>query len=348
MNLGGEGMKSRRKGLACLLVLSLIVSIIFPSGSMISYAADQSSTIATTSSSDTIGVNDVSVQATKELIKNGDFSQGAQDWGIIKENNADITIVPGKATVTVTGGAITADWMPSLHQVVSLDAGTNYRISVELESSVDRNIMIAKDSERTYSNPDDQKSLKANQKTTISYETGVLTEAIPEFKLMIYCGILPGDSFYGNHTLTITKVSMIALPVTLPDDPCDELPSPIADITGISPTDALVLKNGDFSKGLSNWETYAVDWMQQYDVVKYTKVENGMNVYIKNVGSDPGNNNYDVQLYQAVNLKKDLQYSISFDVHSDKARSIQVVYDGVGFLKTIGIQAGETRHVTYN
>lgn len=76
-----------------------------------------------------------------------------------------------------------------------------------------------------------------------------------------------------------------------------------------------------------------------------------MAVYIKNVGGGDGNNAWDVQMNQQINLKKNLQYTLSFDVHTEKARAINVTLQELGtgeYSKTIGLQKDETRHVVLN
>ena len=86
-------------------------------------------------------------------------------------------------------------------------------------------------------------------------------------------------------------------------------------------------------------------------MVQYTPVKNGMAVYIKNVGDGAGNVAWDVQLNQRVNLKKDLQYTLSFDVHTEKARAFNVTLQELEngeYVKTIGLQKNETRHVILN
>lgn len=503
-------MKVKKQFMAFVLSIVMVVALLSPLSMNKAYAE--------------VPAVDISETAI-ELIQNGDFSEGGTGWGVNTNENHLFTFEEGKAVATVTGGAISLDWMPSLYQTVSMEAGKNYKISVEVESSVDRNILVGQDNGRSYLCPADQRALKANEKKLISYETGVLTQAIAEFKLMIYCGQMEEDQeapYYGDHTVTITKVSVQPLvsevpgedpgtnepipdvvgnlvvdgmfntttnipgtsdqpgfwfafgepsvvdhkaifnvpggipngwevslgqngiplkagnnyrvsftvessiprnvkalmdnaqayntvqtvpanteyefvwetgamttdlsarfmiflgkmdgvdaypphtvkiskvsivslgeaPIQLPDDANDPITEPIQDITGITPSDAILLKNGDFSQGLDGWQHYEVDWMQTYNIVKYNPVENGMQVYIEKVGGDPGNNAWDVQLFQQVTLKQGLEYTISFDVHSDKARSIQMKLEKTAqdylLLKNIAIQDNETRHVSFN
>jgi hypothetical protein len=86
--------------------------------------------------------------------------------------------------------------------------------------------------------------------------------------------------------------------------------------------DSNLLKNGDFSDSLKNWQTIGqgTNPFHPEDPARADFIiENGvLEVKINN----PGNNIYSIMLYQPVLLKKDTTYSISFYAKSDSDISI--------------------------
>lgn len=274
------------------------------------------------------------------LLQNGNFENKGENWD--KNNaNADVYFNKYRTVFQINGEA--ADWGQGLFQFVTLEAGPKYKVSFDIETTVERTVTVdINDAGREFTSD----VIPANQKTTISYETSDVNNG--QNKFYIYLG---GVSGLGNHKVVISNVSIVECPVELPDTENDEAPAALTSLKGVNVDDAIALKDGKFTDGLNNWETWCVDWMQTWNVVRYTPVENGMSVYITNVGDGEGNVAWDAQLNQKIDLKKDLQYTISFDVHSEKARAFNVVVNDLAtgeFVKTIGLQKDETRHVVLN
>lgn len=273
------------------------------------------------------------------LLTNGNFEKKQEGWESYSDN-AEIYWNKYRTVFQIEDNA--ADWGQSLVQNVGLEAGMTYKVSFDVESTVARTVAAGFDN----SGRDEFHSemIPANTKTTLSYTTTKAAQGSNKF--MIYLG-----TNVGAHKVTISNVSIVEVPEELPDTENEKAPEALKSVKGLSAEDAIALKDGNFTDGLTQWEHWEVDWMKQWDVVRYTPVENGMAVYIKNVGGGDGNNAWDVQLNQHVNLKKGLSYTLSFDVHTEKARAINVLLQELGtgeYVKTIGLQKNETRHVILN
>lgn len=277
------------------------------------------------------------------LLKNGNFAlkNDTENWQYY-DTNADIYRNQYRTVFQIKGDA--ADWQQAIYQNVDLEAGTEYTVSFDIESSVERSVAAGFDN----SGRDEFHSeiIPANEKTTLSYTTTNAKEGSNQF--MIYLG-----TNVGAHKVVISNVSIVENPKKFDtNDENDSILETLNSIQGLNPSEYYLLKDGTFTAGMSNWEHWEEDWMKQYNVVKYTPVDNGVNVYIKNTGGGEGNKPWDVQLNQHLNIKAGLQYTISFDLHTEKARAINVVVndaDGNAILsKTIGLQKNESRHVSFN
>lgn len=273
------------------------------------------------------------------LLINGNFEKKQEGWTSYSDN-ADIYWNQYLTVFQIKDNA--ADWGQSLVQNVELEAGVTYEVSFDVESTVSRTVAAGFDNSGRDEFHSDM--IPANTKTTLSYRTTKAAQGSNKF--MIYLG-----TNVGAHKVVISNVSIVEVPEELPDTENDKAPKALTSLKGLDAADGIALKDGNFTDGLNQWEHWEVDWMQQWNVVKYAPVENGMSVYIKNVGGGDGNHAWDVQLNQHVDLKKDLQYTLSFDVHTEKARAINVTLQELGtgeYVKTIGLQKDETRHVILN
>lgn len=271
------------------------------------------------------------------MLVNGDLATDLMGWSNFSEN-ATLTHEPYKAIFDIRENM--ADWQISLYQVVNaIETGSTYCVSFDVLTSVDRTVIFGFDGSRDFTS----KTIPAGVKTTVSCEVTASTQ-----KFMIYLG-----TNVGAHRVEISNISLLPKPVDLPNDENDQTPDPITSLDGLKLTQGTVLKNGSFAlgtNGMEGWSTYAVDWMNTYNVVRYSKVANGVKVWITNVGDGAGNVPQDARFYQNVKLAANKVYTISFDVHSEKARSIQISLDARNNIlsKTIAIQKGETRHVSFN
>lgn len=292
------------------------------------------------------------------LLTNGTFKDGTTDGWTIGNSFASVKTAKYKVVFDITGDC--ADWQNWLMQNVTLDSGSKYKIAFTIESSIDRTFITGFDGGVWLGHKD----LKANTPANIEYEVTGTTGG----NFAIALGSNVRESTYGGvtyeaknqtlgaHRVTISNVRITEMPAELPDTPNDTPYSKITSLknhAGYTAAELNPLKDGNFTRGLANWETWQEAWMTQWETVKYTPVEGGMSVYIENVGDGDGNKAWDAQMNQKISLASDTEYVLSFKVHSEKARAINVVIEGIdaegeNWVKPIAIQKGETREVVLN
>lgn len=271
------------------------------------------------------------------LLKNGGFSEeNGAGWTTDMQNakayfNKNVTVVDIAQNM--------ADWQQRLYQNVILEAGSNYTISFEVKSTVERTVMAGFDPTRL-----EPVNVPADgQWHTVEYKYTENTGGEKPFTL--YLG-----TDKGVHQIAVKNVVLVKNRKELPDTENDMAPEALKSLAGTTAQDSYILKNGDFKNGLEDWKTYCVDWMNQYDVTQFTVTEDGLKVHSKNLGDAEGNKAYDVKLYQPINLKAGKAYTLSFDVTTEKDRSIIAVLEDLPetFEKKIAVREGEVRHVVLN
>lgn len=281
------------------------------------------------------------------LIVNGNFNAAAGDlssWNLYNTYaNFYTTESDNRVVMEITNYG--ADWQQGLMQQVTMEAGTTYNISFDVETTgTNVNIVAGMDPARDYT-------------TTISSTDGVVTvsyEYTPDT-----AGTKNFFLFLGNNSncgIAISNVSIAAKPIefdsAVENDTVSDAYAPITSLEGTVPEDYSILKDGNFTNGLSFWETWCESWMSQYNVVQYTQLEKGMNVWITNTGGGEGNYPWDVQLNQPVTFKANTHYVFKGTVSTEKARAINIVLNDVATgnnykSMTIGMQAGETRDMYF-
>ena len=301
------------------------------------------------------------------LLKNGTFSEGTTESWEVKNAFASVKTAKYKVVFDITQDC--ADWENWLMQQIELNGGADYKIAFDVVSSIDRSIMAGFDDGMWLAHKD----LKAGVPTTVEYDVTGLNGS----KFVIALGSnlrastayktpdgteVPADAAkpqtLGAHRVTISNVRITEIPKDMsaydtPNDvPYTKITS-LKDFTGYTAEELNPLKDGNFTRGLANWETWCEEWMTTWDVVKYAPVEDGMSVYIENTGGGEGNKPWDVQMNQNITLAKKTEYVLSFKVHSDaETRAIRVniadIDNGENWVKPITIQKGETREVILN
>lgn len=292
------------------------------------------------------------------LLINGTFKDGTTEGWNVGNAFASVKTAKYKVVFDITGDC--ADWQNWLMQNVTLDSGSKYKIAYTIESSIDRTIITGFDGGVWLGHRD----LQANTPTDIEYEVTGTTGG----NFAIALGSNLRDCTYdgvtyaakaqtlGAHRVTISNVRITEMPAELPDTPNDtpyeKITNLSTDYAGYTAAELNPLKDGKFTRGLANWETWQEEWMTTWDTVKYNPVEDGMSVYIENVGDGEKNYAWDAQMNQKISLAANAKYVLSFKVHSEKARAINVVItdidNGSDWVKPIAIQKGETREVILN
>ena len=277
------------------------------------------------------------------LLVNGNFANKSEGWEA-QTLNADVYFNAYRTVFYLKNTA--ADWQQGLKRPLNLASG-KYIVTFTVETDVERTVSVnLRDVETGAAFVSE--TIPAGVPTEVTFVTDGAARDVGTFYL--YLGDAAGVTY--PNSVVISNVSVVEKPVELANDENDEAPAPIDSIAGTNAAEMTVLKDGTFTQGMANWDHWAQDWMVQWDVVKYTPVEDGVAVYITNVGDGEGNVAWDVQLNQKINLKAGLTYTLSFDVTTEKARAFNAVINapwGDGILnKTVGLQAGETRHVVFN
>ena len=97
------------------------------------------------SGEDTPGEEIEPVEIGTELIKNGDFANGKENWeeGIAEGGAVTTAYTDGKATYEITNAG-TADYSVQLKQTgLTLEKGAHYKMNVKLKSTADRTVRLA-------------------------------------------------------------------------------------------------------------------------------------------------------------------------------------------------------------
>ncbi|MBQ8278608.1 MAG: carbohydrate binding domain-containing protein [Roseburia sp.] len=142
----------------------------------------------------------------ENLLKNADFSEGSANWGT-NYNASTFSFDDGKAVLNANG--LGDDWMPGLFQEgIVLKAGSKYRISFDIESSINRSVTVGFDAPRMAMQ---DVELTAGESKHVSYDTDILAEnqASTNQKYYFYLGMFQHVTDYPDaHTITIDNVSI--------------------------------------------------------------------------------------------------------------------------------------------
>ncbi|MDE6740011.1 MAG: carbohydrate binding domain-containing protein, partial [Lachnospiraceae bacterium] len=258
------------------------------------------------------------VEEGKEMIKNGDFSDGENYWK--PEINADVggeaevDFSQEKAVYTITGVG-TADHSVKLNHTekLTLEAGATYKVKFNIKSTAARTVKSSFMTSKWAWYGGKDLSLAANELQEVEYEftvgndgDGNALATSDDITFAISMGKIDGEETPVS-TIEIDDVSVKKIGGT-----GGEIEDPIEPVA--PGTD--LIKNGDFSKGKEDWTESgfceAGEGTESF--------EDGKAVYeITNVGKQ----DYSVQLKQTgLTLEKDATYKLSFKVKSTAARNV--------------------------
>ncbi|MGN0243319.1 MAG: hypothetical protein ACI4CT_04560 [Lachnospiraceae bacterium] len=266
------------------------------------------------------------VEKKKVLVFQSDFSQGDCGWSGVAGTNIDFS--QGYADF----GTITAatDWQQAMIKSQSFEADITYAVSITVDSSIARSIMISNDSSRelggVYAVPAGE--------TTIEVEF----EGKPNIdNLTVFLGrnVIGGanngaalfeEDQLGAHTLRIKNIALYKYidPVLLPPATASE---EVADN---------VLVNGNFANDLTGWESRNGTPIATRDRVDY---------YIET--EDEYRN---LSLSQNVTLKKNSNYTITYTAIATVPRTVYAALDGKKEFEKITLQVNtpEVIETTYH
>ena len=255
------------------------------------------------------------VPADMNLLENADFSKGEnglEGWEEVRGGDAAFTkesVTNGiRYDITNPGSE---DWHVQLKQHgKDLQEGKTYVIRFKAMSSEARTIKtcLMSTSYAWYGGADIK--LEAGTVKDVEIEVTMNTgDEAADFVLSL--GKYAGEDTPAS-SVTITDLSLtVKGDDTTPEDPT----------TPEKPADGELLKNVDFTNGLTGWSETIANWGGDYvTVASHEFVENGIKYVIEN----PGTADWHVQLKQAVALKGNTTYVIRFTAVSTEAKKLQV------------------------
>ncbi len=268
-----------------------------------------------------------------ELIKNGNFAAGKENWTDYVDNAAKAKTLfeDGKARYEITDAG-SADWNIQLKQAgLAMEKGATYKVNFKIGSSIDRDLRLAfmgegdawcggsdisltKDKLKSFS-----QIVTLNEK----YVSGTIA-----FQLSL--GALNTETEMAAHAVEISDVSVIKVEAGTEADPETE-----TDVTitppeeGSDPDDPVVeigtelIKNGDFAAGKENW----TDYVDNAAKAK-TLFEDGKARYEI---TDAGSADWNIQLKQAgLAMEKGATYKVNFKIGSSIDRDLRLAFMGEG------------------
>lgn len=258
------------------------------------------------------------VEPGTELIKNGDFSKGKEDWtesGIYADGQGTESFEGGKAAYKITNVG-TDDWHVQLKQTaLTLEKGAKYKLSFKVKSTAARNVIYKlQDPDNGYADYGSETiSLEADTEKTVEKEITVDKASSKSIIFVIAMGKTgDGDESLPEHTIEIDDVSLVK-DDGAGDDPSDD---PVE-------IDTELIKNGNFADGEANWwSSYIADNVAQA-TKKFTA--NKARYEIKKAGTADWN----VQLKQTgLAMKKGTSYKVNVTMGSTIDRGVKFAIMG--------------------
>jgi beta-glucanase (GH16 family) len=259
------------------------------------------------------------IASGKELITNGDFADGVENWDnyIASAAVATADFTQGKA-VYVIENAGENDWDVQLKQAgITLENGATYQLAFTIKSTAARTVKCAllNPSYAWYGGADI--SLEADETKEVSETITIDKDTSNAITFGISMGKFGGEDT-APSTIEISNVSLKKISggdAETPGDGDDE-EKPEEDI---KPGENM-LKNADFSKAMANWKETIANWGGDYVTDADSSVKDGAITYnIRNVGTA----DWHVQLLQEdIDLKAGKTYKVTFEIVSTEARTI--------------------------
>ncbi|MBD5476657.1 MAG: family 16 glycosylhydrolase [Lachnospiraceae bacterium] len=256
------------------------------------------------------------VEEGKEMIANGDFSEGDKYW---KDETgggvADVSFTDGKASYKITNVG-SNDWDVKLSHTekLTLEAGTSYKVKFNIKSTAARTVKYSfMTSDYKWYGGEDLK-LQANEAKEVEYEMTVGYQESGEpwptsndITFSISMGKIAGEETPAS-TIEIDDISVKKIGGTGGDTEEDP-------IVPLAPGTELI-KNGDFANGKEDWTQSGPceGGEAEFNVTDEKAVFDITNV---------GNETYSVQLKQSgLQLEQGASYKVKFKIQSDVARKV--------------------------
>ncbi len=248
------------------------------------------------------------------LVRNGDFSNGANNWNIWSGEGGfgTLNVVDGAANIEISSIG-SQNWHVQFYQEgIELKAGKTYELSFKARSTVERPIRI--EYSNFHGNPDVYFVLKETDDTYTAQFKAPEDKAL---KLNFCIANVAYDDVVTPsvpHTITIDDVKLVEVEEGSEPDPSD----PDKKWKEIGEN---LIENGTFDEDLSHWKIHNQGDYEPWAGLADFVVEDGkVKATVRQVGWEW----WHIQLYQEpVNVPAGT-YKISFDMSSDKQRSAYV------------------------
>lgn len=259
----------------------------------------------------TIHLDNVRIQEDG-MIVNGDFVNGTVGYEIYINESAKVSYGVDELTENASMGFTiedtgSQDWMIQLKQNnIKLEQGKWYKLTFEAKSDLDRTIMYAL--QRDGSSDDNWIPYSGTQKIQVSsdYEKyehifKMKNDTDAQTILSISMGAVNDERITQKHTIYIDNI--VLEETQQPQQPENTKGD-------------LLIKNGDFSKGMENWENAITN-----PAAATLDTEEGKVVYhIENVGDEE----WHIQLKQSgITLEQGKTYELTLKLKSDESRTVK-------------------------
>ncbi len=273
------------------------------------------------------------VVAGDNLIKNGDFAQGEENWeaAVTTPGEATSSFADGKAVFNITNVG-TEDWHVQLKQNgLKLEQGAQYKVTMKIKSSEARVVKYAfLNTTYVYYGGEDLE-LTANEVKEVEYTLDVGNKATDSaISFVVSMGQI-ADKETPVSTIEIDDICVVK--VGGGSDPGDD----------VTPDENLI-KNGDFANGEENWEA-AVTTPGEAT----SSFADGKAVFnITNVGTE----DWHVQLKQnGLKLEQGAQYKVTMKIKSSEARVVKYAFLNTTYVyyggEDLELTANEVKEVEY-
>lgn len=260
--------------------------------------------------------DDEEIPVGKELIKNGDFSDGKDNWTetIQSPGDAASSYENNKAAFEITNVG-TEDWHVQLKQEgLKLENGESYTLKFDISSTKSRKVLFGLMNAAYVQYFQETLDLAEGETESVERTFKVSYDTDRNISFYISMGMINKEETAAS-TIEISNVSLMKVEAVEEEPIEPEKPG----------TD--LIKNGDFSEGETNWEKGIYGGsdgkMPEADVTFSSGDEGKVTYNITNVGDSDWN----IQLIQkGLTLEQGVSYKVQFKIKSSAARSVKYAF----------------------
>lgn len=257
----------------------------------------------------------------KEMIANGDFSEGDAHWenAVTAPGAAEVSFADGKAAYKITNVG-TEDWHIQLKHkdALTLEQGAEYAVNFTVKSTAARTVKYAfLDPTNDYDwYGGEDLSLTANAEKKVEYTLKVSKATCDTINFVISMGKIAGEDT-PISTIEIDDISVKKLDGTGGEEPVEP-------VDPVDPGSNLI-KNGNFLEGEDGSMYWAFD-KTEGTTVTFTKGESEEKPGKVTFDiSDVGSNDWDIKFRNTENLtlEQGASYKVKFKIKSTAARIVK-------------------------